>query len=904
MKKKYFNNLITLILIVSFILIPYFGTVSKAKAQSMGISAYTSGLGSAIATLPLCKNVIDSGIKSLFNGIGSLFSSEESFGEDFSISVENPMSRTLNDSASIAGNQMTGVETSNPTLEKKTEEVLTGIEKIQADTGSLNENDTCLRSIGRLMIKMLLQKLTDSTVKWINSGFNGSPAFIQDPGKFFEDIARTEVLQFGAEIIGSGNPFGKDWIRNNARAFSNKFQDNAQYSLNELIQETNPEYSATTFQADFSMGGWNAWTAMTQVPANNPLGFQIMADNEIQQRLAGTSQSRAQNVRDALQEAGGFLGDERCVSALDGTINYSITRTQYDEYMEKNPPQKLCSSWEYVTPGKMVADAATNVIGYPNNAYLNVTDLNDAVAAILDALLNQFSSNLMEKGFANMGDRGANGALFYNSSGVTTGAFTTRVEKDFTPVHLSSSWLSANLDFNIRTDLTQALIDEQRTYSDKLKMQNKELNSTTDGESYKLSADRLSSNAYGLIPAIYQLDYCIPGPHPGWEEDAQRKLAIAINPIPSLTSQYFIDPNVTYNDVVEDIAQQVLRGFYSTQIGKLTGYWADIRKDDRSVNLSSKGAIVQVLNEILNRYIQIMDKIYFSNSEILPPVSKEATVNFNQLTGYYQMIKNNENKIASLKTTVGILGEIKDAVDDLNAKYKNSSGQFISLEAESAYENELKAQINAFGRLSSDMVNGDDIASIDNMYKQIIDRKNYIYNDLLKGPYGCEAFLQNPSNIVKFPSAEPGVSDKNWDWSRFDVNSVKRMTYPSSLPIIYDYNALARGADIPDPDPWKYCKPSNPRYPLCINKIPYANLIIDGSSDRGETALGPGFLSFVFFSSENSGGNGEDRRGSERLPIHDLITQDQNSASRNRNVGLRNNAPDSSGPFETTIGIY
>ena len=61
------------------------------------------------------------------------------------------------------------------------------------------------------------------------------------------------------------------------------------------------------------MGGWDAWTAMTQVPANNPLGAKLMFDNEIQKRLDGTSQSTAKNTRDALQAASGFLGDQRCV---------------------------------------------------------------------------------------------------------------------------------------------------------------------------------------------------------------------------------------------------------------------------------------------------------------------------------------------------------------------------------------------------------------------------------------------------------------------------------------------------------------------------------------------------------------------------------------------------------------
>ena len=53
---------------------------------------------------------------------------------------------------------------------------------------------------------------------------------------------------------------------------------------------------------------------MTQYPQNNAFGFKVLADNEIQTRLAGTEQSNAQNIEDALQAANGFLGDERCIN--------------------------------------------------------------------------------------------------------------------------------------------------------------------------------------------------------------------------------------------------------------------------------------------------------------------------------------------------------------------------------------------------------------------------------------------------------------------------------------------------------------------------------------------------------------------------------------------------------------
>ena len=333
--KNFKNSIVSFILIVSTVLMPLSFLPKKAEAQ-IGIGGYASGLVPIITTLPQCKDVINSGISSLFNGINDLFSSiptndatEKALGLDLgSLAANKPDLSNLGSIASEAGDQFDSIKTSNPTLEKDIKEIKRDTKEVKASTASINANSTCIQSIGRLIIKMLLQKLTVSTVNWINSGFDGSPAFIQDPGKYFNDIAKNEILQFGLEINNPQLfPFGKAWMQNTAAAFNNKFQNNAQYSLDKIIQDTNPEFTAATFYQDFSQGGWNAWTAMTQIPANNPLGFKLMADNEIQKRLAGTTQSVAQNVRDALQQANGFLGDMRCVDSATGAPN-GITQQQ------------------------------------------------------------------------------------------------------------------------------------------------------------------------------------------------------------------------------------------------------------------------------------------------------------------------------------------------------------------------------------------------------------------------------------------------------------------------------------------------------------------------------------------------------------------------------------------------
>ena len=908
MQKKYFyNSIISFILIVSTILMPLSFIPKKAEAQ-IGISGYTSGLAPAIASLPQCKEVINSGIKSLFSGIESLFSSDEGPLLDMSDLDDTASSAasSLESVASSAASQFDNINVFDTEANKKLDALKKQSEAIKQSTESLNANSTCIQSIGRLIIKMLLQKLTVSTVAWINSGFDGNPAFIQDPGKFFNDIAKNEILQFGLEINNPELfPFGRAWMQNTALAFNNKFQDNARYSLNELIQNTNPEFTAETFQQDFSQGGWNAWTAMTQVPANNPLGFKLMADNEIQRRLAGTSQSTAEQVHEALSQADGFLGDMRCVDSSGSDTGITQQQRREDATAQREDPCKVAGgNWEYVTPGKLVSEAATNVMGYQNNAYLNVEDLNDAVAAILDALLSQFSSNIMEKGFANLGNEGADGSLVYDSSRMNN-TFRTQTEKDFMPSQLSSSWLAANPNFNIRTDLTQALIDEQRTYADKLKLQNEKLMSTTDGQDYKLDYDPVKkiSNADGLIPVIYQLDYCIPGPHPGFEEDSRRTLAAVADVIVPESPASLADRDE--NEIVgsvkglstlagtavglsitasttafgaslgsvapvvgtiigaaiglvvgwiislfggDDDGFYKARLYYASQLGALTGIAINPENppgegsgtNKQAANIESKYASVHVLNTILDRYIYLIHKVF--NPKFLPDVTREATTSYYQITGYNQMAKNDEEKISLLKTTVNLLGDIKDEVDALNEEYKDTYGQFIpnsektEEELIEEYENKLKDQINAFGRLSSSMVNGNDIAKADNLLKQITDKKDYIYKNLLKGPYGCEKDLE----LRKQPLAER-------------IHNTKRMTYP--FPILYDYNNFGLDENLPDPLNMMGSNVNKMKSDFTDN--PPGIFIGQNGPEYLDGSIGPGFLSYFIFqlNSNNEYGN-------------------------------------------------
>lgn len=819
--QKYFKKGIASILILSIFLTTFLpltnvyaqvsggyntgGGYPTGQGITGGIGARISAITPLLSELPLCVDKIGvSKVKGLFRDASSLLKTKNAGdGTNTTTLYKNKL---LNDSLAIEV-----VDISNG---EKLDESNNKLGDINKSTAETNENDTCLKSVGRLVTKMLLQKITVSTVEWINNGFEGKPLFLQDPGKFFGDIGKNEFLKFKSEIDDPYlYPFGRNFLKNQVLSLNNRFNENARYSLNELIQQTTPQYDAISFGTNFSYGGWAAWNALTQVPANNPLGFNIIATTEISARLKGTTFSKGEEVQSVLDQSGGFLGDERCVEPegltraehnaalikgekeyegstydndrdgipddIDGSVN--IDPNDYDgdgvpNGVDSTPNHEIkgrftgyiigtCKKWEYVTPGKLIAESATKVIGYPDNNILAADDLNSAIAAIMDALLNRWTADIANKGFANFDTEGANGAFIYDEDNRTTGAYG-QVDLDFPKSFTNSSWLRENPDFNIRTDLTQALIDEQRIYQQRLEEENRVL---TD-----------------LITTVRQLDYCIPGPHPGWEDDSERYLANEIKKIPTKTLDDMEDwSNGDIASAVSGVADTFTYGLFSpvkgildtilgnTPAQRLSKYYAGIilsitgiMLDKKDTKISGKNDIYMAFDTIFSRYQKFIRKYY--HKELLPKITPQARIEFRKIAGYEKKIDNNEYAIYTLTGIINRLSVLKDQLDELDPE-------------STEYETYLP-MINEFGRLSASMVTGNDIAKVIDDIKEEGSQIKYIYNDLLTGPFGCEKELSNK----KREDLSPGD---------YKILSTLRPTYP--FPIWYDYNKLAPYEKIP-----------------------------------------------------------------------------------------------------------
>lgn len=297
---------------------------------------------------------------------------------------------------------------------------------------------TIAKQILMTIARKALQEMTKSTVAWINSGFHGSPLFVQNPQSFFLDITQSEIKN----LIGTIGydavrfPFGKQFALNTISAYKSKLNTNAAYSLSTAISDP---VLLRNYQNNFSTGGWNGFLLNTQYPQNNPIGFNMLATNQLATQLQGTVQNAAQTVTTTLQQGQGFLSPQTCPSNpnypaatnpfnpptwnsstwensnpipkidpsqpqfrnADGSINYAALQTATDAggavYTAKEDTAKAAFNTKYscpkglvnTTPGAVVASQITRALGESFSTSEIGIAVGNSLSAVFDALLNK-----------------------------------------------------------------------------------------------------------------------------------------------------------------------------------------------------------------------------------------------------------------------------------------------------------------------------------------------------------------------------------------------------------------------------------------------------------------------------------------------------------------------------------
>jgi len=234
--------------------------------------------------------------------------------------------------------------------------------------------DNVLDGIAWSLAKNIVSQMTASIVNWVNSGFKGSPAFVQDLGGFLEKAADQAVGAYLEELGGPFSfvcsPFQLDVRLAVAITFDKVRAGEAASTCSLTGALANIDKFIDQTQNFTDAGGWDNWFSVTANPRTyTPLGSTFAATEEAQSRLV-------YNKGKALKEldfGSGFMASKVCQQ----TSSYASGSS--------SASQKCTVS----TPGKVIADTLNKQLGAGTDSLIQADEINEIIAAVFGQLASK-----------------------------------------------------------------------------------------------------------------------------------------------------------------------------------------------------------------------------------------------------------------------------------------------------------------------------------------------------------------------------------------------------------------------------------------------------------------------------------------------------------------------------------
>lgn len=438
----------------------------------------------------------------------------------------------------------------------------------------------CMDSIAFSMTKQALAGITESTVQWIEYGNWDDPYYLKEPARFFENLKKQTLKQTLGNLYdksldnlaqmgeNADYPFLGTTYRNllNRYASEDNFEQASKSTLGDFLVQVNSNYlssvlvgnnaNTTKSQAidnwrnDFTQGGWGAWLEATQKPQNNKAGSAIMTDDYLSKKIT----TKETEIKQQLDNGNGFLSQTKCIEEEEVIPSKCIEYTDYQGQTIKaedvnvddlttgavtcsktTPAQTIirtrgitakpndpnCKKTEVVTPGSIIAERM-KFVATTDVRQLELADqFNESLGAVFTAAFNRLQTeglSSLSKDKYGSWEAQANRQSFlerYNSQFQKIGT-SGQIDPAQLIVRRESTGYSSG-DFDITTDLEDqqigcvinpGVITTQKQYIAELEKTSRQKlpnGKIVDGPLLK------------ILPAMAELDYCIPGPTTDWE---------------------------------------------------------------------------------------------------------------------------------------------------------------------------------------------------------------------------------------------------------------------------------------------------------------------------------------------------------------------------------------------------
>lgn len=282
--------------------------------------------------------------------------------------------------------------------------------------------------------KMALQQLTTSIVNWINTGFEGSPAFLSDPEGYFLDlgdqITGNFISEFGPLQQACG-PWNLDLRLAIGLGYTRSISERYTCTLGTIIgnaqNATINGYSIEGFTGgDFSQGGWPAFIALTTEPQNNVYGTYLQAKNDIDEQILRKQNSVNQDLNrgqgflsftkcyDTVVDAGGSQGtelglDSRDLVQLNNTGSVNAQNGTTYKTRKDTDGRTVYQTCAVETPGSVINAGLNKALG----SGIDQLNLADSINEITSALFAQLITQVITEGLGGTTKRSSGATYSY-----------------------------------------------------------------------------------------------------------------------------------------------------------------------------------------------------------------------------------------------------------------------------------------------------------------------------------------------------------------------------------------------------------------------------------------------------------------------------------------------------------
>ncbi len=365
--------------------------------------------------------------------------------------------------------------------------------------------------LANALAKAALRSITQSTVNWINNGFEGSPSFVTNPEGFLVDVADQAIgqaIEFAAPLLCS--PFRLDIRAALGLGYSFGSQHQIRCRLTDVIGNLQGSYDSFV-GGDFAAGGWNSWINITGVPQNNPYGAYLQTVDAVDARIISAT---GQEIK-LLDFGNGFLSWRECEVPGDMAVVFDKNGAAKTDPSDPTKPLERrgpCQKKGPIkTPGTIIEGSLKSAFDSDLMGLAVADEINEVFAALVNQLIKKvFTPGGLVGGTnyarqdTNDYDPGRIDAVYTSQTiGVDATSLKNAIQSNDRQGENDASFVADTARTSLAPGINQRLQDEGDAENRRLSSA-VETTSDTDNLAFQITDQVLTGSANGMTKTVRQ----------------------------------------------------------------------------------------------------------------------------------------------------------------------------------------------------------------------------------------------------------------------------------------------------------------------------------------------------------------------------------------------------------------